>query len=370
MSDKYLSWLCFSLIYSFSTFLIISTGCHRTEPYQFLWDSSVENHSGLSRDLHLSDGKHRGMTAFGWRGGIDSSINILLENNVEWLSMVPYMYQETERTKEVRPREEIGVWTYWDSLYIHVIDKVHERNMHVMLKPHLWMSEGWRSNIEMDSDKEWDLWFNSYRRHVIHYAMMAELLNVELYCIGTEFNSSILKQPDKWDELIDEVKSVYNGQLTFAANWDGEHQNVQFWNKMDYIGIQAYFPLSNHPSPTLPELKKGWKKHKRMLKQLSKKYDKPILFTEVGYRSDASATIEPWIWGEALDSLATQSQETQNLAFESLFQSLWKEDWFAGMYIWQWRNRATENISDAIDFTPQFKQAQNTMAKWYGVEVP
>ena len=70
-----------------------------------------------------------------------------------------------------------------------------------------------------------------------------------------------------------------------------------------------------------------------------------------------------------MDSLAIQSQETQNLAYEALFQTLWKEEWFAGMYIWQWRNGATENISNSIDFTPQFKQAQNTMAKWYGKKV-
>ena len=368
MSEKNLSFYSYLLICLSATFLSIG-GCREAKPYQFVWDASVENHTGVSNDFYKSDKKHRGMTAFRWRGEIDASINDLLENNVEWLSMVPYMYQETERTKEVRSREEIGVWTRWDSLYIQVINKVHEHGMHVMLKPHLWMRDGWRSNITMDSDEEWDRWFDSYKRHVIHYAMMAQFLNVELFCIGTEFNSSIRKQPDKWDILIDEVKEVYDGQLTFAANWDGEHENVQFWDKMDYIGVQAYFPISNKLSPTLPELKRGWTKHKRMLKRLSKRYNKPILFSEVGYRSDASATIEPWVWGEALDSLAMQSQETQNLAYEALFQTLWKEEWFAGMYIWQWRNGATENISNSIDFTPQFKQAQNTMAKWYGVEV-
>ena len=369
MTDKYLSRVNFGLIYSIFTLLIISSSCHRTEPYQFVWDDSVENHTGASKDLYRSDGKHRGMTAFRWREDIDSSINNLLENNVEWLSMVPYMYQETERTKQVRGRDEIGIWTHWDSLYFQVIDKAHQKGLHVMLKPHLWMREGWRSNITMDTEQEWDQWFDSYRRHAIHFAKMAQQAEVELFCIGTEFNSSILKQPIKWDELIDDIRGVYDGQLTFAANWDGEHKNVKFWDKLDYIGIQAYFPLSNQLSPSLLEIKQGWKKHKRMLKSLAREYDKPILFTEIGYRSDASAAIEPWVWGEALDSLAVYSQETQNLAYEAIFQTIWEEDWFAGMYIWQWRNQARENISKAKDFTPQFKQAQNTMAKWYGKQV-
>ncbi|MDA9774639.1 hypothetical protein N9B82_06740, partial [Saprospiraceae bacterium] len=143
---------------------------------------------------------------------------------------------------------------------------------------------------------------------------------------------------------------------------------VPFWADMDYIGIQAYFPLTNHKKPTLGEIKAGWKKHETILKKLSKTHKKPILFTEIGYRSDETATIEPWVWGSALDRLThKKSEETQNLAYEALFQKFWEEDWFAGLYIWQWHNRSKRgNEREEMDFTPRFKAAENTISKWYG----
>ena len=103
---------------------------------------------------------------------------------------------------------------------------------------------------------------------------------------------------------------------------------------MDYIGIQAYFPITNKNNPSLREIKKGWKKQIELLEALSKKHNKPILFSETGYRSDETATIEPWVWGSALDVITNKkSFETQNLAYEALFQQLWDKDWFAGFIL-------------------------------------
>ena len=341
------------------------------EEYTFVWDMSVENHTGLSNDLYSKDGKHRGMSVFHWRDSKEEALNQLIKNNIEWVAMVPFMYQPTDTTKVMHPRKEVGVWNRRDSAYIRVVKEVHKRNVHVMLKPHLWMDKGWRSNIKMDSSKEWDVWFDSYEKHMLHYAALAEHLNIELLCIGTEFRSSIKAQPKRWNQLIGDIKNIYKGKLTYAANWDGEYENVKFWSQMDYIGIQAYFPLTNKNNPDLAEIKEGWDKHIKMLKKLSKQYDRPILFSEIGYRSDASATIEPWVWGSALDTLTnTKSNTTQNLAYEALFQKLWNEDWFAGMYFWQWHNTSKEGDQyEEMEFTPRYKPAENTMAKWYSKTV-
>jgi len=47
---------------------------------------------------------------------------------------------------------------------------------------------------------------------------------------------------------------------------------------------------------------------------------------------------------------------------------LWDKDWFAGMYFWQWHNGTKKDEPSNMDFTPRFKPAENTMAKWYGME--
>ena len=63
--------------------------------------------------------------------------------------------------------------------------------------------------------------------------------------------------------------------------------------RVDYIGVQAYYPLTKNNSPTLEGIKKGWNVHIKKLKTISDTFDKKIIFTEIGYRNDASATIKP-----------------------------------------------------------------------------
>jgi len=340
------------------------------DDYTFAWDMSYENHTGVPKGNFDRDGKHRGMSVFNFNGDTDLWINQLVKNNIECVALVPFLYQQTDTTKIIRQRDSYESLSKYDSMYVSIIERLHDRKMHVMFKPHLWMSEGWRSNITLDNDQEWDAWFDSYRNHMLHYARMAQDYEVDLYCIGTEFNSSINRQPDRWLELVREIRAIYKGKLTYAANWDGEYKDVKFWDQMDYIGVQAYFPLTNKEQPTLAEIKNGWSKHKKMLQKLSDKHQKPILFTETGYRSDKSATIKPWEWSGRIDTLNDITCfQTQNLAYEALFQELWSEEWFAGMYFWQWHTETKESDKHEYhDFTPRFKPAENTLAKWYGRE--
>ena len=95
------------------------------------------------------------------------------------------------------------------------------------------------------------------------------------------------------------------------------------------------------------------------------------MFSEIGYRSDEIATIEPWVWDSAVnDTTNVISNHIQNLAYEALFQKVWDEEWFAGMYFWQWHiDHDEEESHSKMDFTPRYKSAENTMAKWYGKEL-
>lgn len=342
------------------------------ENYTFTWDMSIENHTGVVKNYYVKDGKHRGMSVFHWRNkGEGESINQLVKNNIEAVALIPFLYQETDTTKTLYWQGEKGKWSKSDSTYITVAKKLHDRKMHVMFKPHLWMSEGWRSNIKLNSNEEWDAWFDSYEEQIIHYALLSEHMKVDLFCIGTELKSSLKKQPRRWENLVKEIKKVYHGKLTYAANWDGEYDDITFWEDLDYIGIQAYYPITKNLSPSLSEIKNGWNKHIKSLTQLSNKFNKQILFTETGYRSDVAATIKPWEWGNTEDTkLNTACNVTQNLAYEGLFQKLWHEDWFAGVYFWQWHTTSKkEEKYNLTEFTPRYKPAENTMAKWYGKSV-
>ncbi len=330
------------------------------EDFKYQWDYSIENTKAFSNDAYASDTKHRGMSVYRSWSSEAFPIDDMIRSNIEWVALFPYFYQKDESTKTVTTPETVGRWSTRDSVYINDIKTIKGKGLHVMLKPHLWMSEGWRSNITLNSDSEWNTWFASYKKNMLHYALMAETTGVELLCIGTELRTSVDQQPEQWIALIKEIKKVYHGQLTYAANWDSDLAAIEFWDLLDYIGIQAYFPLTKAGNPDLETIKQGWEPHIKTMETVSQTFDKPILFTEVGYRNDAYATVAPWEWGSAFDRLYTKkSDRTQQLAYEALFEKLWNKKWFAGLYPWQWNSG---------DFPIRNKPSENTIAKWYGKE--
>ena len=338
------------------------------EDYEHQWDTSVENQTGISNNCYEIDGLHRGMSVFGWNRNNAEAVSALVKKNVEWVAVIPFFDQEDEQTAAVRIRDTYETWSRRDSTHIESINRLHEKGIRVHLKPHLWMNSGWRSNINLSSKTQWDSWFDSYRINMLHFAKMAQENRVELFCIGTELKTSIAEQPEKWSQLIREIKIIYQGQLTYAANWNDALETIPFWDQLDYIGVQAYFPLTTTKTPDLETIKKGWDEHIMKLEQLSQIHEKPILFTEVGYKSEASSTIKPWEWGSQLSILHKQkSDRTQALAYEALFQKLWAKKWFAGLYIWQWDTRSQEDLAaQNLNFSPRFKPAENVIAKWFG----
>lgn len=343
------------------------------EDYNFTWDQTLMNADLIPNDFYQLDQMHRGMSVFGWgKETNDAAIDSLIKANIEWVAVIPFIDQEDETSKTVRrPIKSDASWSSRDSTFVETIKTIHKKGLHVQLKPHLWTFEGWRANLTLDSAAEWDAWFDSYEAYILYYARMASLTNVELFCIGTELKTSIKKQPERWKSLIKKVRAIYSGKLTYAANWHDEYEFIDFWGEFDFIGIQAYFPLTKNKNPDLETIEKGWPKHITKLEKLYQNYKKPILFTEIGYKSDATATIKPWEWGSYLSVLSEKkSDQTQQLAYEAFFKQVWEKDWFAGSYFWQWHTYSKVGDADLnLDFSPRFKPAENTIAKWYGKPV-
>ena len=154
------------------------------EDFVYKWKSSFENNTGVSKKLFLQDNKLRGMNVYRIkkrRSNNNRTIDELIKSNIEWVALLPYFYQETENSKKISSPNTIGVWSRRDSSFINDIDRLHKKEIFVMLKPHLWMSSGWRSNINFDDKKDWETWFSEYRKNMIHYALMAQKTNVELF---------------------------------------------------------------------------------------------------------------------------------------------------------------------------------------------
>ncbi len=243
------------------------------------------------------------------------------------------------------------------------VKALHKNNIKVMIKPQIWVWRGeFTGEIKMNLEEDWLNLENSYKKFILDYARLAEKKHVEIFCIGTELENFIVHRPEYWRELVSEVRAVYSGKLTYAANWD-EYKRVPFWDVLDYIGVDAYFPVSNSQTPTIAEIKSGFEKWQIEMKNLSKEKGKKILFTEYGYRSVDYSGKEPWKSDRSMNSVNLQAQS--NL-LEGLYQSIWDENWFAGGFLWKWFI-AHDKVGGENDsqFTPQNKSAEAVVKKYY-----
>lgn len=121
---------------------------------------------------------------------------------------------------------------------------------------------------------------------------------------------------ERWKKLIKEVRGIYKGPMTYAANFDNYHE-VAFWDDLDFIGINAYFALRNpnepisDPQKMKKALERGWVNVFEQINAFRSKHDledKPMLFTELGYINRKKTTIEPWT-GFGFSVVGTKSKE-------------------------------------------------------------
>jgi hypothetical protein len=303
-----------------------------------------------------------------------AEVEPLLGHNVDWIVQTPFGWQDHINSPVVhRGTGERVWWGERDEGLRITTELARELGIRTLLKPHIWLidrSDGkWRSDIRMESEKDWQQWFASYREFILHYARFAEEHAIEALAIGTELHQSTVGREQDWRRLIAEIRNVYSGDLTYAANWWQEYEQIAFWDALDFIGIQAYFPLTDRDSPTLEQLTAGWAQHLAPIEAVQKRFDKPVLFTEIGYKGTPGTAIRPWEWPQRRpDDTVEVDLETQARCYEAFFRTFWHRPWFAGAYFWKWYPSLTSHRRPppAIDFTPQGKPAEEVMTRWYG----
>ena len=247
-------------------------------------------------DLTLEVGeKHRGVNLVAGRSLPFDTFDPLVQNNVAWIAQTPFGWQRRFDDPEIEIRTSGVRWGETDAGLTETAAQASTAGIRTMLKPHIWLIEEvegeWRGTIDFDTEADWIRWEDDYRAFILHYAILAEETGMEAFSLGVELRSAVLERPHFWDQLISEVRTVYSGQLTYGANWYREYEEIGFWSQLDFIGVHAYFPLTASLDPTVDELLEGWQPHLETLESLHRMHRKPILFTEIGYRSIDGATV-------------------------------------------------------------------------------
>ena len=242
------------------------------------------------------DGFMRGMIVSCPRAGqiwgspeMTESLRGISTLGVEWVSIHPYA--------GVRRDGTIRRWQAIETEYLgRAGELVRDANMKLFWKPHLayWGSFEWRGAIDFGDDRAaWERFFAGYEEFIVDQAAAAQRAGAALFAVGVELEKTTRFEAE-WSSIIAAVRRVYDGTITYAANWDSLDA-VPFWDRVDLIGVHAYFPLSDAADPSWQELWDGWNAPLAQLGSLSKRLGgKPVVFAEIGYNRSTEAARSPW----------------------------------------------------------------------------
>lgn len=214
------------------------------------------------------------------------------------------------------------------------------------------------NRIAMRSEADWRRWFESYASYVLPYARDAQAAGADMFCVGREMDSTVVKREADWRALVWRIRAEFRGPLTYSANFDS-WQGIGFWDALDFIGVSAYFPLSSRPDPTLADLEAGWDRALEPLEAASRRWGRPVLLTEAGFPSIPSAAKAPWREERLPADVWLQAR-----AYEATLRALARRPWIEGAFFWLWERSSPPAFRDPSHAIVG-KPATFTMARWY-----
>ncbi len=280
------------------------------------------------------------------------------------VSLMPFAYQSRPDDPQLKflnrspiSETDIGV--------LHAARRAHVAGFKVLWKPHIWVShDSWPGDIQMADEAAWTTWWDRYRRFIAHHAFLAEWAGSELLSIGVELGKT-LEREREWQQLIASVRTLYSGAVTYAGNWYADYDRAPFWNRLDFIGVDAYFPLANSEDAAPAALRIGAREVAERLRRAAETYRKPVIMTEIGYAARVGAWVEPHAEGGDF------SAEHQVLAYLALFETLGHPEWLRGVFAWKaFTDDRGGDAGTQADFRFLGRPAEAVLRNYFGSAAP
>ena len=277
----------------------------------------------------------RGMTVscatWGWEWGSDEMVETmreLKEMGINWITIHPYA--------QIRP-DGMVVDRHWrdnprPEWLTRPIEEAHRLGLKMLIKPHIayWGSSfSWRGEIEFATDEEWRLFFKSYDEW-IEWVVDA-CSEADAFVVGTELDRTV-RFDREWRSIIEQVRSRTDMPVTYAANWS-EFRSIPFWDALDVIGIQWYFPVADSlgmPDPV--ELEESWDRRIDEVGSFADSIGKKIVLTELGYNRSAAAALRPWEYRSG----GPGAEEVQRRCLSVALEAVDRNDSLVGAFLWKW----------------------------------
>lgn len=219
----------------------------------------------------------------------------------------------------------------------------------VFLKPQIWVRGGYPGDLDFPEPEARRRWYASYKTFVEHYADLATRINADLLSVGVEF-AKLSRDEERWRELITVARAHFAGPLVYSANFGEEFENITFWDALDFIGLDQYYPLPNDLSTD------------EVVKNIERVHEvarKPVLLTEAGFVPRTHTHAKPWETEPGGDF----SLEAQAAGYQAVFQGLYNQPWLQGIFWWKLGTSGGGPRDDSHRIWG--KPAMDVMGRWY-----
>jgi hypothetical protein len=261
--------------------------------------------------------------------GMVRTMEELRDLGVNWITIHPYA--------GIREDGTVG-GTLMSAMYrdpswlTRPIAEAHRLGLKLMIKPHLayWGTDfTWRGDIEFETAEQWNRFFETYDRWI---TLVAEICkDADAFVVGTELDRTVHHE-SRWREIIRGVREKTRAPLTYSAGWD-EYENVVFWDALDAIAIQGYFPLVDHEGvPSQQELDRAWRAIIGRLEDFGRRHNRTIILGELGYNLSRHAALRPWEYAQG----GEDAEEIQRRCLTAALGAIDESDVVAGAFLWKW----------------------------------
>lgn len=310
------------------------------------------------------------------KDAVKESANI----GVEWIALAFAWQQDYSNSTFIYPTNDTCNASTIET-FIHFAK--HDLHLKIMLKPEIQIADGsswvnlYPSNLSQ--------WFESYSNMLLFYANLSQTLEIDAISIGLELYALTTSDATipYFTQVIDSIRDVYTyGKLTYSSLYSKEYKLVPWWNKLDWIGIDAYFPLYNtisitHDSLTVESMIKSWNHWLNVINEWKLSNNDTIgnmslVFTEIGYPSYREASLAPWYGPSDCSGVFAENDTVQEMCYQALFSVLSQSNASVdGVFMFWLDNEGTSDYYPdgrhwPCWWTPRGKPAWKTLSQAFG----
>ena len=187
------------------------------------------------------------------------------------------------------------------------LSEARSKGLTTMLVPELLTSPagGLYGDAHLTSAADWETFFEVYEVFLAHYALLADLLDVDVLCVGSgmpaatrsalprsggklESQASYEVRRVGWARLIARARELFGGALTFGAQGEAQAEGIEFWEDLDWVGV-TLSPSVGGRDERIRNVNRLRGHFEKLLtasfQRIAERHQRPFLITSIGFRS-------------------------------------------------------------------------------------